>query len=233
VTTERVVTNNRMFPRPTLKRSPSVGYAPKRAAKRTKSLQPRTYVKKGANTTELKTVHNETLPGVPNSQAGGIVTYGTIAAGDDFNQRTGRLVRHVDQTLTMRFDLSGNYDNVCVRIIHGIWKQPNVAPSVGMILDQNVGPIAFMLPYNVQTSRNYRILSDENFTLQNTGAYSSTPPFVPSLQVYKRKLKYAAIQEYAGPNDTDVVDWMFFVLLASTTSDGSTQIVHTCNFTDN
>jgi hypothetical protein len=200
-----------------------------------RSITPRSTVLSRSKRVELKSIYTNhggpfTVPAAPAS----LTLYGGIGAGDAYNQRNGKLIRHIDQTANFNFSLGPQYDAVSFRIIHGAWKQPNVTPAVSDVLDLSYN--AFIAPLNVERARMYACFGDEYVTICNTGARaaSGTSPISPGggTMAFKRKYKYNRTQEYAGTTSADMTDWLHFVLVVSSTGVGTCEMLHTLNFTD-
>lgn len=201
-----------------------------------RSLTPRlTYAKKSPRV-ELKSVYEGIGPFSPQSNPANLISYGAVDAGDAFNQRNGKLIRHIDQSWLGRFDLGPAYDSVTFRVIHGVWNDANdpVVTSDILALTAPSSPDSWIAPYNVQASRKYVILGDEFITINNTGSRTVTGVQQPCAgqKFVKRKYSYKRLQEYQGNSAAQVVDWTHFYGVIVTAGGGTAEIMHTVNFVD-
>ena len=218
----------------------SVRPASRRPVKRVKTTQtrltPRLTIPRVNPRVELKTVYEGIGPFSPQSNPATLISYGAVDAGDAFNQRNGKLIRHIDQTWQGRFDLGPAYDSVTFRIIHGVWNDANDPVSTADILALTApsSPDSWIAPYNVQASRKYVILGDEFLTINNTGSRTVTGVIQPCAgqKFVKRKYSYKRLQEYQGNSAAQVVDWTHFYGVIVTAGGGTAEIMHTVNFVD-
>lgn len=203
-------------------------------SKRTKTVTPKlTYLKRSPRV-ELKTVYDNIGPFTTVANPAVWNVYGTIDAGDAFNQRGGKLVQHISQDVIMRFDLGPAYDSTTFRVIHGVWNNADdaVVPSDVLATGLIAGVDQWIAPYNATTTRRYHIIADELFTINNTGHRTgSASPCAGQLMV-KRNYKYKRMQEYQGTAAAQVVNWVYFYMVCSTTGAGTAEVSHACHFID-
>ena len=118
--------------------SQSTRPASRRPVKRVKTTQtrltPRLTVPRVNPRVELKTVYEGIGAFNPTSNPAALTSYGVVDAGDAFNQRNGKLIRHIDQSWIGRFDLGPAYDSVTFRVIHGVWNDANDPVATADIL---------------------------------------------------------------------------------------------------
>lgn len=196
-----------------------------------------TYLKRSPRV-ELKTVYETIGAFTPPSSAVNFISYGSVNAGDGYDQRNGKLIQHIDQAVYMRFDLGPAYDSCTFRVIHGVWNDASdpVVPS-DILATASVGtPDQWIAPFNVQASRKYHIIADEFFTINNTGTRNAggttaNTPCAGQLMV-KRKYRYKRMQEYQGNSAAQVVDWTHFYIVVSTNGAGTAELCHAVNFID-
>ena len=219
--------------------SQSTRPASRRPVKRVKTTQtrltPRLTVPRVNPRVELKTVYEGIGAFNPTSNPAALTSYGVVDAGDAFNQRNGKLIRHIDQSWIGRFDLGPAYDSVTFRVIHGVWNDANDPVATADILALTALYSGFWIaPYNVQASRKYVILGDEFITINNTGCRTAGANVQPCAgqKFVKRKYSYKRLQEYQGNSAAQVVDWTHFYGVMVTAGGGTAEIMHTVNFVD-
>jgi len=232
-----------MFRQPTLKRSGTVLVRndSRYQYKRSKSipLQPRRYTTRTANKTEVKNDYGAsgdiavTADGVFN-------VYGGVPQGSSDHERDGSNITQLYQTLNMRLVRAPASPQTTCRIIYGIWKLPQQAPTVADILDDDGSNGPILWPLSTETSSNYHILSDEYINLpamSAAGSLSSGSGDIVTngtVMYYKRKFRYKKTQQYSASSGTSARDWLYFVLVISE-ANGECTYCHTYNsfFTDN
>jgi len=170
------------------------------------------------------------LKGVPSylsgiaTTVGGADSFGKVALGDSYDQRNGRAIRHISFEINARFTKVPGSTHSTIRYIMGIWKQSTdgLTPTPTQMLDLTTFSGAeYLSPINPQSSSNMVILMDHIFSI-NSGAStgtSGTSAVTAASTSWRKKFKYTGIQEYSGPEDTDVNNWNHFQYLISDSGD--------------
>jgi len=115
-----------------------------------------------------------------------------------------------------------------------VWNNPDdaIVPSDILATGLIAGCDQWIAPYNVTCSRKYHIIADEYFTVNNTGHRTGSAGPCAGQAMVKRTYKYKRLQEYQGANAAQVVNWVFFYIVISTTGAGTAEVSHACNFVD-
>lgn len=168
---------------------------------------------------------------------GASFSLGTVGMGDEYNQRTGRAIRHLKSELYIELTKPGSTQVVDVRIIYGIWKQSRdvTNPTSSEVLDLTLhSGVEYLAPFNPQFSSNMVILMDELHAV-NSGSSSGsggTATEVVARKSFQRKYDYKAIQEYTGLDNSDVGNWNHFCLVLSDTGNALFRVSAQHYFTD-
>ena len=184
---------------------------------------------------ELKTVYEGIGAFNPTSNPAALTSYGVVDAGDAFNQRNGKLIRHIDQSWIGRFDLGPAYDSVTFRVIHGVWNDANDPVATADILALTA-PLLRILGLPLITYR----LRVSMLSWAMNSSLSTIPGVVQLVRMstlcwskfVKRKYSYKRLQEYQGNSAAQVVDWTHFYGVMVTAGGGTAEIMHTVNFVD-
>jgi len=185
----------------------------------TRKINKPTYLTSRVSRVELKAISNHITGVVPTT--GTTYALGRVEQGDEYNQRTGRAIRHVSADHYLTIIQSDQTLAASVRVVYGVWKQSKDTsnPTAGDILDlSNFTGVEYLAPLNPLNSSNMIILSDNMYSINAKYLGPNDLP-APSVLNIKKRYKHSAIQEYLGNTPSSVANWNYFQLIISTDDD--------------